>query len=92
MNSRGCYCALWEKNADVLRSRGLSPGFCGNCERCGGPGHTRHFPGAVPYTGAWCDLHYRRLALLHPFAFPGTLLWLLTLGAALTLILVLRQG
>jgi hypothetical protein len=25
---------------------------------CGKPGHTCHFPGPLPYTGAWCDSHY----------------------------------
>ena len=28
--------------------------FCGECD-CGAPGHTQHFPGAVPFTGGWCD-------------------------------------
>lgn len=42
---RNCYCGEGETS-------------CGTCERCGAPGHTRHFPGARPYTGAWCDRCY----------------------------------
>ena len=52
---RSCYCNLWQTNPEVLRQQGLPEGFCGICERCGQPGHTQHFPGPVPYTGAWCD-------------------------------------
>jgi hypothetical protein len=58
---RGCYCELWDTDSQVYESRGLPRGYCGFCERCGQPGHVRHFPGSVPYTGSWCDAHYRRL-------------------------------
>jgi hypothetical protein len=71
MNERGCYCGLWDKDPSYLVSRGVPPGYCGHCQRCGEPGHTRHFPGGVPYTGCWCDKHYRRLSWLHPLACPG---------------------
>ena len=47
--SRLCYCAEGETT-------------CGTCEVCGAPGHTRHYPGARPYTGSWCDACYRRVA------------------------------
>ena len=42
---RKCYC---------------QPGasHCGKCQVCGRPGHVCHFPGPLPYTGAWCDAHY----------------------------------
>jgi hypothetical protein len=52
LNERACYC---------------SPGdiSCGICERCREPGHTRHFPGPVPYTGAWCDRCYRIVGTRH---------------------------
>jgi len=50
--SRGCYC----RPGDVT---------CGTCERCGRPGHARHFPGPVPYTGAWCDPCYRLVGLAY---------------------------
>ncbi len=46
MPDRHCYCAPGQAS-------------CGTCERCGLPGHTRHFPGPVPVTGAWCDRCYR---------------------------------
>lgn len=31
---------------------------CGTCQVCGKPGHASHFPGPLPYTGSWCDVHY----------------------------------
>lgn len=46
-NERHCYCKPGDE-------------FCGTCERCGAPGHTRHAP-SQPYTGAWCDRCYGRL-------------------------------
>ena len=79
------YCSLWNTNPQSLRDQGVPQGFCGYCEICGQPGHTQHFPGAVPYTGAWCSRHLRWISVLHPMAFPGTLVWLL----GLTLIVVL---
>ena len=73
---RDCYCDLWNSNPASLERRGVPRGFCGHCERCGQPGHTRHFPGAVPYTGAWCDRHYRRILYFDPRSSRGCLLWL----------------
>jgi hypothetical protein len=64
---RGCYCGLWDKNPAFYEKQGLPPGFCGICIRCGVPGHTRHFPGPVPFTGAWCDKCYRLLKWTWPF-------------------------
>lgn len=83
MNARGCYCELWDTKPEVLRQQGLPEGHCGKCRSCGAPGHTRHFPGAVPFTGAWCDRHYRRTAILHPLGRPGVLVWLAALVAVL---------
>jgi len=64
-NQRACYCAPGETS-------------CGICERCGVPGHTRHFPGPVPVTGAWCDrcyrfagIRYRALRLAVPVVVAG---------------------
>jgi hypothetical protein len=74
--ARGCYCGLWDTKPDALRDQGLPEGFCGQCEKCGMPGHTRHFPGPVPYTGSWCDKHYRRLFLLDPRTGTGCLAWI----------------
>ena len=51
----GCYCILWDKDPEHLKNKQVPEGYCGLCETCGRPGHTRHFPGAVPYTGPWCD-------------------------------------
>lgn len=48
-NLRDCYCS--ENHS----------GFCGKCEVCNKSGHTRHYPGPVPYTGSWCDEHYAEI-------------------------------
>ena len=64
---RGCYCGVRDRNPAAYEKLGYPLGFCGICERCGVPGHTRHFPGPVPYTGAWCDRCYRILAWTWPF-------------------------
>ena len=81
MNERGCYCSLWSTNPTGLESRGVPRGYCGHCQTCGEPGHTRHFPGATPYTGSWCDKHYRRLSWLHPLASRGMFLYFLVFMA-----------
>lgn len=60
---RGCYCEIWEKDPQFYPSRGIARGYCGKCERCGAMGHTRHYPGPVPYTGSWCDRCYRIVGL-----------------------------
>lgn len=75
MNERGCYCDLWDKDPEHFESRGIPPGYCGFCQTCGRPGHTRHFPGAVPYTGCWCDYHYRLTSVIHPLGSVGTLIY-----------------
>jgi hypothetical protein len=51
------------------------------CERCGAPGQTRHFPGPVPYTGAWCDRCYRILSWTWPFR--SVMGWIYVLGVAM---------
>lgn len=65
------------------RGRYCKPGdlHCGTCERCGAAGHIRHFPGAVPYTGAWCDRCYRIVGLtyLARTVIPFVILFLLAL-------------
>lgn len=71
-DEKDCYC-------------GPDDAYCGTCRVCGRPGHTRHFPGAAPYTGAWCDFHYLRTALLHPNGRYGCWLWAGTVMFALAL-------
>jgi hypothetical protein len=61
-NTKGCYCGLWDRTPEVLEARGVPRGFCGLCSVCSAPGHTRHHPGTVPFTGSWCDDHYADLA------------------------------
>ena len=54
-NERNCYCRVREDGTAGGYDDALPAGFCGWCEVCGAPGHTQHYPGARPYTGAWCD-------------------------------------
>ena len=79
---RYCYCGLWETDPKFLRDQDIPPGYCGFCQVCGEPGHIRHFPGSAPYTGSWCDRHYRRVRNLHPLGAVGFFLWLVVLAAA----------
>jgi len=83
-NKRGCRCSGSEKNPGGQQPAGLLPrGYCGLCIMCGKPGHTRHHPGAVRFTGTWCDFHYRVLAVTHPLAPLGTFLWLAVVASAI---------
>jgi len=50
---------------------------------CGKPGHSRHHPGAVRFTGAWSDFHYRMPASIHPLAPVGTFLWLAVIASVI---------
>lgn len=83
MNNRGCYCDIWEKDPEFFRKQGIPEGFCGFCDTCKKPGHTRHFPGSSPYTGTWCDFHYRMIGLIHPLGIYGTFFW-----AAIVILLI----
>ena len=53
--------------------------FCGTCQVCGEPGHARHFPGSVPYTGEWCDAHYAELAQTRRLPIASIVVWLIVL-------------
>lgn len=77
----GCYCTLWNKDPEYLKNKNVPEGYCGLCEKCGRPGHIRHFPGGVPYTGTWCERHYRRAMIMHPLGRIGVFIYaLLILG------------
>jgi hypothetical protein len=78
---RYCYCGLWDKDPAMYEKLGYPLGYCGICERCGVPGHTRHFPGPVPYTSAWCDKCYRVLKWTWPFRSIAGWIYLLTVVA-----------
>lgn len=91
MNKRGCYCEIWDKDPDYFKSRGVPRGYCGFCQICKKPGHTRHFPGGVPYTGCWCDFHYRIISLIHPLAIPGALLYFGTIAIGFLLWFFLKN-
>jgi hypothetical protein len=81
MNERGCYCE--GMSAEFRREHNLPDGYCGTCIRCGKPGHTRHHPGPVPFTGAWCDRCYRIEAWTWPFKTPQGWVLLAVVGAIL---------
>src|ERR1051325_9160950 len=80
-NDRWCYCD--GVDADFRQKYGIPEGYCGICERCGQPGHTRHFPGAVPYTGAWCDRCYKIVGWTWFLRPPFVLIPLVILGVLL---------
>lgn len=84
-DQRDCYCGLDSSTRTATATSNAPPGFCGICEVRGQPGHTRHFPGAAPVTGSWCDLHYRRTSWLHPMGRYGR--WLYS-GIALMVLLI----
>jgi hypothetical protein len=86
VNRRGCYCELWDKDPTYFETRGVPPGYCGFCQTCKKPGHTRHFPGAASYTGCWCDFHYRLLSFLHPLGSPGMILYLAIIAVILWIV------
>jgi hypothetical protein len=91
MNKRGCYCEIWDKDPEYFKSRGVPRGYCGFCQICKKPGHTRHFPGGVPYTGCWCDFHYRLISLIHPLAIPGAILYFGVIAIGVIIWLLLRS-
>lgn len=86
-NPRQCYCA--SLSAESRREQNIPDGFCGICERCGAPGHTQHFPGPIPYTGAWCDRCVRIVALTWPLKNP--LVWAALAIVAIIVVTILRR-
>jgi len=77
-SEKSCYC-------------GPGDDFCSVCDLCGAPGHLRHFPGAAPVTGSWCDKHYRRLRVLHPNGTIGRWLHLVALAVVVATLLHLMR-
>lgn len=56
-----CYCNERLSNPKLKESmKDLPEGFCGICDICGKPGHTKAHP-SLPTTGAWCDEHWNEL-------------------------------
>jgi hypothetical protein len=70
-DAKDCYCEPGDE-------------FCSVCAVCGKPGHLRHFPGAAPFTGSWCDFHYQRTRILHPQGTIGC--WLYPVALAFLLV------
>ena len=63
MKRNPCYCGSIPEES--LAEQGVPKGFCGLCEICTKPGHLQHFPGSVPYTGAWCDSCFLKVKRKH---------------------------
>lgn len=57
-NSSSCYCDQRESNPEIYKE--IPENFCGICEICGKPGHTRAHPFA-PITSSWCDSCFEKL-------------------------------
>lgn len=56
-----CYCNERKTNPAVAEPmKDIPDGFCGICEICGKPGHTKAHP-HLPTTGSWCDEHWNEL-------------------------------
>lgn len=71
-----CYCEERKNNPRVAEyMKDLPEGFCGICDICGKPGHTKGHPN-LPTTGAWCDEHWEQL-LSSPSITPDTILKIL---------------
>jgi len=91
MKKKNCYCNQRDSNPEILKPGNIPKGYCGLCEICGKPGHIRHFPGPVPYTGAWCDFHYYHVMFLHPkgeYRFlVETISWLFLIVAAIAILI-----
>ena len=81
---RRCYCGLWDKDPDTLLKQNLKPGYCGYCDWCHAPGHSRHFPGPLPITGAWCDRCYRIVKWTAPLRTSP--IWLIVIGCLLAVV------
>lgn len=48
-------------DVDDFEEGSISKEYCGTCETCENPGHIRHYPSSVPYTGSWCDSCFAKL-------------------------------
>ncbi|WP_035276914.1 hypothetical protein [Desulforegula conservatrix] len=56
-----CYCQERLNNPKVAElMKDIPEGFCGLCDICDRPGHTRAHPN-LPTSGAWCDEHWKEL-------------------------------
>ena len=77
MKRNQCYCGKIPK--ETLEKEGIPEGYCGLCDICNKPGHTQHFPGAVPYTGTWCDKCFVRVRRMHRLKIGAILLGVIIL-------------
>lgn len=56
-----CYCPDRKNNPKVAElMKNIPEGFCGICDICGKPGHTKAHPN-LPTSGAWCDEHWEQI-------------------------------
>lgn len=77
-----CYCEERRNNPNIAAlMQELPEGFCGRCEICGRPGHTRAHP-SLPVTSAWCDEHWAEITAPRRFT-PDRLIVAAVVGIAL---------
>ena len=68
MEPENCYCKERKVNPDLANSlKDIPEGYCGICETCGKPGHTKAHPSS-PTTSAWCDEHWNELISYKTFS------------------------
>lgn len=62
-----CYCNERLGNPELRALLSALPdGFCGTCDTCGQPGHSRAHP-YRPVSGSWCDEHWAGLLTRRSF-------------------------
>jgi hypothetical protein len=88
-NMKSCYCDYLSD--EFRRQHNIPEGYCGICQQCGAPGHTRHHPAPVAYTGTWCNRCYRKLQWTWMFRTPVGL-FILSLIVLLLLFLLWTKG
>ncbi len=64
--NRTCYCPEWKDKPRQTGDKTIPETSCGKCDVCGKPGHVSHYPGAVPATGSWCDVCYKKMQWTTP--------------------------
>lgn len=83
----GCYCNERMNNPKLAETlKDIPAGFCGICDVCGKPGHTRAHP-SLPMTGAWCDEHWQQI-LEPPAVRPDKIMAFIILFVAIASIAV----
>ncbi|MDQ6979382.1 MAG: hypothetical protein Q9M09_04285 [Mariprofundaceae bacterium] len=74
-----CYCEERLSDPELAAVMEEIPeGYCGLCDTCGKPGHTRAHPHA-PVTSAWCDAHWDEMQQHRIISLAEVIPWLFLL-------------